>query len=214
MDPRMFAPADLVGAYGQGLQVRQMREQAEKKKRLGDLLPSAMGVPGGGIGGGLPSQQDAMREIAGLNPELFMKLDARQREQAKAELADMTQAVRWADTPEKWAQVQQYYGQKGVDLSGYSVNDRERGMLMLGKLGEYLESAPKMDIRSIEPGGGLYGVDPRTGQVNELVTPNYSTGGQPAPQQSAAPPPPPPGFVIEGGQSGSAPAGGFPPRRP
>lgn len=143
MDPRDFAPADLVGAYGRGLQVRQMQEQAQKKKRLGDLLPSAMGVPGGGIGGGLPSQQDAMREIAGLDPELFMKLDARQREQAKAETQDLTAAVRWADTPEKWAQVQQFYGNKGMDLSGYGFEQREQGLLALGKIGEYLESAPK-----------------------------------------------------------------------
>lgn len=217
MDPSAFGTFNLGQIVGDVERVRTMRanrqmaeQDAERKRRLADLLPTAMGMPGGmGEGGAVPSQQDAMREIAGIDPELFMRLDDRQKQQAKAELVDVTAAVRWADTPEKWAQVQQYYGPKGIDLSEYTVADRERAMLRFGKIGEYLESAPKMEIRTVEPGGSAIGFDPRTGQAKVLVQPN--AGGQ----QMGAPSAPPRVLTdddirrMEGGQSGSAPTGGF-----
>lgn len=195
VDPRMFAPGDLFGAYTRGLQVREHQQEAENKKRLSTLLPQAV-----------HGDQAAIDQIAEIDPNLFMKLDDRQREQAKGEIADLSAAVRWADTPDKWQYVQQHYGQKGVDLSPYDFSHREEGMVALGRLGEYLESAPKLDIRATEPGGGLYGVDPRTGQTNILVQPNDGSAQMGAPVSA---PPPPPGFVVDGGPTPPA-SGGFP----
>jgi hypothetical protein len=142
----MFAPADIVGSYQRGLQMHQQRQEAQGRKRLGDLLPQAMGYPGAmGEGGATQqgSQQDAMREIAGIDPRLFMDLNEHQRKQAADEVDEVVGAVRWADTPEKWQRVQQHYGQMGHDVSGYSFENREGYLLQLGKMGEYLKSAPK-----------------------------------------------------------------------
>jgi hypothetical protein len=148
VDPRMFAPADIVGSYQRGLQARQQQQEAQGRKRLGDLLPQAMGYPGAiGEGGATQqgSQSDAMREIAGIDPKLFMDLNEHQRKQAADEVDEVVGAVRWADTPEKWQQVQQRYGQMGHDVSGYTFENREGYLLQLGKMGEYLKGAPKAD---------------------------------------------------------------------
>jgi hypothetical protein len=139
VDPRMFGTFDYgeIVERGQRQQMNQFRmdeyrAEQENKKRLGDLLPGA-----------LKGDRASIDAIAPINPEVFMKLDDRQRAQAKAELDDLSAAVRWADTPEKWGQVQQHFGQKGVDLSPYGYEDRERGLLALGQLGSYLEGLPK-----------------------------------------------------------------------
>lgn len=187
VDPRYFAPFDLAGSIAAGQQVRMNRmrmddfqEERENKKRLADLLPSAV-----------HGDQQAIDQIAGINPEMFMKLDDRQRAQAQAELADITGAVRWADTPEKWQQVQQFYGAHGHDLSAYPFESRERSLMALGKIGEYLKDTPKPDIRATEPGGGLYAIDPG-GSVRVLVQPN--DGSHPMGPASG----PQPGQVVNG----------------
>jgi hypothetical protein len=51
----------------------------------------------------------------------------------------LSAAVRWADTPEKWQYVQQHYSQKGIDLSPYRFEDRERGLVALDQIGGYLK---------------------------------------------------------------------------
>ena len=174
VDPRMFAPADIYGSYQRGLQMhdqrQQRQEQADNKRRLADLLPQAV-----------HGDRQAIDELAGIDPEMFFKLDDRQRAQAKEEVADLTAAVRWADNPEKWAYVQQHFGQKGVDLSPYGFDKREQGMVALGKIGQYLESAPKAEIRATEPGGGLYSI--QGDQVKVLVQPNDGSAPMGAPAQ-------------------------------
>lgn len=174
-----FAPFNLAQSIGSGQQVQMnrmrmedYREGRDDKKRLRDLLPSAA-----------HGDQGAIDQIAGINPELFMRLDDRQREQAKAELADVTGAVRWADTPEKWQQVQQFYASHGHDLSAYPFESREQSLVALGRIGEYLSSAPKPDIRATEPGGGLYDVS--GGNVRVLVQPN--DGSHPMGPSSSVP---------------------------
>ena len=147
VDPRHFAPFDL-GAIMErnqrqqmnNLRIEEYREDRANKKRLGDLIPQALG---GKDESGAIDQRAAIEQMYGIDPQLAMKLDDRQRAQAKAELDDLSAAVRWADTPEKWGHVQQHYGQKGVDLSPYGYEDRERGIIALGGLSNYLKSLPK-----------------------------------------------------------------------
>src|SRR5687768_13237186 len=113
VDPRMFAPVNVLDIYERTGRLREQNEQRESRKRLGDLLPQAMGYPGVISENGATqqgSQQDAMREIAGIDPRLFMDLNDHQRKQAAAEVDEVVGAVRWADTPEKWQQVQQRFG--------------------------------------------------------------------------------------------------------
>jgi hypothetical protein len=160
------------------LQMDQARQEGENRKRLGDLVPQAV-----------HGDRAAIDQLYAVDPQIAMKLDERQAEQAKSRVADLTSAVRWADTPEKWQYVQQHYGQEGIDLTPYQFQDRERGLMALGQLGKYLEEAPKLDIRATEPGGGLYGVDPRTGQVNTLVQPNDGSGQMGAPAGGSSPTP-------------------------
>jgi len=171
VDPRYFAPADIVGAYSQGLQFRQQQEEAQNKRRLADLLPQAV-----------HGDQSAIDQIAQIDPRLFMQLDERQREQAKAEVADLGAAVRWADTPEKWAYVQQHYAQSGLDLSQYGFQDRERGLVALGQIGQYLESAPKPEYRAVEAGGSL--IDVSGGDPRVVIAPNPGGHQTGAPVQS------------------------------
>lgn len=148
VDPGMFGTFDLASTYGKGLQIRQMRDEAQNKKRLGDLLPTVVGQGG-------PERDAAMGEIAHIDPRLFMQLDERQKAQASAELDDVASAVRWADTPEKWQQVQQFYAAHGHEEAlQHPFESRESLVLQLGKMGEYLKgnqspNAPN-DVREYE----------------------------------------------------------------
>jgi hypothetical protein len=183
VDPSYFAPADIAGSYQKGAQFgeqqQEYRQKQEDRRRLADLLPQAA-----------HGNQGAIDQIAGLNPELFMHLDDRQREQAKAEVSDLGAAVRWADTPEKWQYVQQHYGQKGIDLSQYQFQDRERGLVALGQIDSYLKDAPKPEYRTIEAGGSL--IDVSGGNPRVVIAPNPGGhdvgtpyGGGSVPQQAA-----------------------------
>lgn len=201
--------------YQQGqLQTQQMQQDMQNRQRLSELLPQAM-----------QGDQNAITQLYAVDPNMALKMDEHQREAAKAVTADLTAAVRWADTPEKWQQVQQHYGQKGVDLSPYRFEDREQGLLALGKMNEYLSSAPKAEYRTLEPGGSL--IDVSGGQPRVVIAPNdgsYQTGqpvggGLPrvTDQQSYDAVPPgaqymtPDGHVrVKGGQSGGGSTGGFP----
>lgn len=160
VDPRFFAPFDLGDAVAKGAQIRQHQQQQDDRKRLADLIPQAIGRGGIAEDGAVKSQEDALTQLYTIDPRLAMQLDDRQREQAKAELADIGAAVRWADSPEKWQYVQQHYGQRGVDLSPYRFEDRERGMVALGKMSEYLNSQPKHETVTID---GVV-MDKNTGQ--------------------------------------------------
>lgn len=224
-DPAAFGTFNLGEIMERGQRFRDQRKQEQDRKRLGDLIPQALGR--GGIGeAGAVSREQAITEIFGIDHNLAMKLDDRQRAQAKAELDDLSAAVRWADTPEKWGQVQQHFGQKGVDLSPYGYEDRERGLLALGQLGSYLESLPKPEqatalerdykfLEGIEPGLGQRmarnkaegsPIVANNGDGTFTIIPRSYGGGGNQPQPPA---PPPPGFVIDGGPTRSA-SGGFP----
>lgn len=164
---------------------QQAQEEGHRRQRLSELLPGAV-----------RGDRAAIDEMAGVDPEMFMRLDEHERAIAKAKTADLTQAVRWADTPEKWEQVIQHYAQEGVDLTPYSgkFDQRERAMLELGKIGEYLESAPKPEFKSVEAGGSL--IDVSGGNPRVVIAPNDGTQqmGQPVRQAGG----PQPGQVVRG----------------
>lgn len=214
VDPRYFAPANIGQAYEQGLARYEHRQdrmaQQEDKKRLADLLPRAT-----------KGDQQAIDELAGLNPDLYLKLDERQRALASQQTGDLAAAVRWADNPEKWNEVIDFYGSKGLDLSQYRnrFDLREQAMLRLGKLGEYLQGAPKKDLVVID---GV-AIDKATGQPQfespyDRIIPGANgsfyrvprmgigRGGQQQPKpltdEDIA--------RMDGGQTGSPPSGGFP----
>jgi hypothetical protein len=136
-DPQAFAPADIVGAYGKGLQVRQMQQEQDNKARLADLLPQAV-----------HGNQQAIDQIAQIDPQLFMHLDDRQKQQAQAELHDVSSAVRWAlsdpnQKAQRWNQVVDYYSQHVPQVAQYRDHPEmaETALLQLGQIGEYLKGA-------------------------------------------------------------------------
>lgn len=172
IDPRIatsLQPTDIAGAIAGGM---QWHDQRQAKSRLADLLPQAA-----------HGDQAAIDDLWAIDPRIAEHMDDRQRQEAAAKTDDLTAAVRWADTPEKWQQVQQRYGSEGVDLSPYRFEDRERGLMVLGKLSGYLKDPPKAEYRTLEPGGSL--IDVSGGQPRVVIAPNdgsYQTG---APAQQA-----------------------------
>lgn len=144
------AQFDLAGLLRQQQEQQARQQQMEMQRETMDLRREEMGW------------QREMQQF---------KMDATKAEAVKAGLKDMAAAVQWADTPEKWAQVQQHYGQHDPQLAAVPFEARESALIRLGQMGEYLEkTAPK--IMSIEAGGSLAAVDPRTGQPNFTVLPN------------------------------------------
>ena len=119
--------------------MQQMRDAAQRQRSFADLLPKAA-----------HGDQGAIDSLYAVDPNIAMKMDDRQREATKAHIADLSAAVRWADTPEKWAYVQQHYAQEGIDLSPYQFQDRERGLVALGQIGDYLNNAPKNDQTTLQ----------------------------------------------------------------
>jgi hypothetical protein len=107
-------------------------------------------------------------------------LDENQREAAREGLKDIAAAVQWADTPEKWAQVQQHYAQFDPQLGTVPFQSREQVLISTGQMAEYLENtAPK--IQAIEPGGSLFSISPDGRNINELVRANPGTAAPLAP---------------------------------
>lgn len=211
--PLQVQQFDPMRAMADAAKIQQYRQVNETRKRLSDLMPRAA-----------HGDQQAIDELYTIDPNIASKMDERQRAQAKELTADLGAAVRWADTPEKWQYVQQHYTQKGIDLSPYRFEDREKGLVALGKLDEYLSSAPKRETVTIDgvvmdkntgeplfespydriipgPNGSFYKV-PRMG---------IGRGGQAPQQRGGSVPPPPPGFVVDGGPTPQA-SGGFPER--
>lgn len=162
-----------IGALRDQRQARQTERESTAK--LTSLLPQA-------VQGDAQARQDIANIGTDKALEWYGKLEERDRTRHAEQVKDASAAVRWADTPEKWAQVQQHYGHLDPQIASIPFEAREQLALELGQIGAYMESAPKLDIRATEPGGGLYGVNPHTGQTQILVQPNPGDApmGQPA----------------------------------
>jgi hypothetical protein len=191
------------------MQMQQQEEETQNRRRLGDLLPKAVA-----------GDQAAIADIYSIDPNIAMKLDERQKAAVQERIGDLSNAVRWADTPEKWQYVQQHYSQEGVDLSPYRFEDRERGLVALGKIGDYLKPQggnQPSSVREYEYAKGQGFTGSYMDFQNQMGSPIMVDNGDgtktlyPRSMLSGrqTPPPPPPGFVIDGGPSPNG-SGGFP----
>ncbi len=173
-----------------------------RNQKLSGVLPLAMKDP---------AARDQLLAIGTDKAlEWYTKLDDRDRAEQKAEVAEAVEGIRWADTPEKWAQAKAYWQRKGMDVPDLPFEAREQVAMELGGIAEYMESAPKLEWKTVEAGGAGGTFDPRSGQFTPVIAPN--PGDQPfgAPATGGgAVPPPPPGFVVNGGPASQAP-GTFP----
>lgn len=107
--------------------------------------------------------------------------DAAKAKAIKEGLKDMAGAVQWADTPQKWAQVQQHYGQYDPQLASIPFEQRESALVKLGQMSEYLEAtAPK--IMEVRAGSSVAAVSPDGNNVREIVraNPGNASFGDPA----------------------------------
>lgn len=193
---RGFSLADVM-SDAQAMRMRQMQmDDYERKRRQeqekGDSLAALIADPNG-----MRRDNPNFQRFAKADPTsaftMLDRLDKAEREKVEAGLKDLSAAVRWADTPQKWAVVQQHYGRFDPQLAAVPFENREQALIQLGQMGEYLEkSAPK--IMSIEAGGSLAAVDPRTGQPTFTVLPNPGNASPGAPAGSG----PRPGDVEDG----------------
>jgi predicted ATP-dependent protease len=206
------------------MQMQQVRAEQDKQRRLADLVPQAM-----------QGDQAAMQQVAGLDPQLYARLDEAQKASVKAQFDDMGAAVRWSmqdpsQRAQRWNQVVDYYGQKHPEVAQYRDHPEmaEQALMQLGQMGEYLKGQAKNDGTTLQRNYEfLKGQNPQladqylrnqaegspliasNGDGTFTIIPRGMAGGQ-NPVQGAFPPPPP-GYVIdEGGATGSAPSGNFP----
>lgn len=155
------------------LQREQLQQQGEDRRRLADLLPRAQS-----------GDTAALNQIAGIDRGLFKDLSSEQRERAKQRIGEIAAAARWADNPQKWDQAIDILTRQGIDVSQYRgrFDLREQAILQMGAMGQYLESAPKPEYRSIEAGGSL--IDVSGGNPRVVIAPNDGSRPTGAPVQS------------------------------
>jgi len=152
----------------------QVQQQQERRGALVDLMRGAQG-------GRLPTEGPAFDRYRDADPEgafeMLRTLDADRRKQVEAGLADMSAAVTWADTPEKWAQVQAHYAQYDPQLAQVPFEQRQSALMRLGQMGQFLKDNARKPM-SVEAGGSVVLYDPATGSVAPMIMPN--DGSQPA----------------------------------
>lgn len=152
-----------VGALRDQRQARQ--QEQESAKTLASILPAAVQ--------GDPAARQQLAQVgtpAAL--EWYMKLDDRERAQHQAQVSEAVQAVRWADTPEKWQQAKAYFAQRGMQVPDVPFEARDQVALELGQIGAYMESAPKVEWKTVEAGGAGGTFNPQTGQFTPVIAPN------------------------------------------
>lgn len=161
---------------------RKAAAEQNKNSALSDLI--ATRSPSGGY----DTTSEAFNRYRDAAPsdafELLGKMDEQKRKQVEAGVKDMSAAVQWADTPEKWAVVQQHYGKFDPQLAAVPFQNREQALISLGQMGDYLKStAPK--IITPEAGGGAFEYSPGGG-MRTLIQPNDGTQpmGAPVGEQS------------------------------
>lgn len=183
--PLQVKPYNLAEIMSQGQQLQLGRlkldeaQQAQSDKQtLRSLLPLAA-----------QGDKSAIQGLYAVDPKFALELDTHQKEAAAKKVADLSAAVQWADTPEKWDQVINHYGTEGVDLSAYRghFDKREQALLSLGQMGEYLK-ATQPKVVTTEAGGAAFAYQPGNpaGTIAPLIAPN--DGSQP---MGASVPPPP-----------------------
>lgn len=154
---------------------------------------------------GDPAARD---ELAGLDADMWMKLDDRQREQIKKATSFMGEAAlaigRLPDEASRAAAWTQYVRQAeagGMDIpeqyERYSPQALQAAVAETEKVSEYIKQF-EPDYRVVPQGGYLENVNPLS----------RSTGVPSGPPPGT--PPPPPGFILDQGGPTQPASGGFP----
>ncbi len=140
-------------------------------------------------GTGYDMQSAAAQQYRQADPSGYVgildKMDTQQREHLKAGLDDIGSAVQWTQNEQDWAKVQQHYAPYIPEIASIPYANRQEVLLKVNKLGEYLK-ATAPELKSVEPGGGLYSVGKDGSGFKVVVAPNDGSqslgapaGGQP-----------------------------------
>lgn len=128
-------------------------------------------------GDALTGNPQARGQVAYFDPELYLKLEGRDREQAKQGVEAVAQAALWADTPQKWdaivAQIpgaEEYRGRFG---------EREAIIAQAGEMKSLLDSQ-KPGIGYVPDGASAYATNTAGETVLQALN---GQQGQPQPQQ-------------------------------
>ncbi len=122
------------------LRMQEFQQKSDDRRSLRDLLPKAMS-----------GDAEARNQIAGIDPELFARLDDRQRQQVGARAEAIGRAAMIADTPEKWDLAIDSLSQLYPDLAEYrgkfTPEARQAAIASSSQVGEYLKmQQPQSDI--------------------------------------------------------------------
>lgn len=178
------------------LQHREQQQQREQQAQMVDLTKRAAS-----------GDTAALTELAGRNPDLWMKLDDRTKDQVKRATSFMGQAaMAISQIPEEqraaaWAQYVQQAESTGMDIpTHYETYTRQALNGVIAEVGamEKLIKQGEPDWR-FSPNGGL--VDFNNPQSIQQYG-DWMRGQGPG---QTATPPPPPGFVVDG-QGGPTPS--------
>lgn len=158
--------------------MRQAQQQAQQeqqtRQQLGELLPKAA-----------TGDTQAISQVAGIDPELWMKLDEHQRQAVAEHTDEIGQAIAWADTPQKWDQAVDFLSQKNPELAKYKGHFelRPQAAMQTGALKQFIASQ-KIDWHQVGESGS-FATDP---QGNPIGSGNPFAASAPGGAQPAQSP--------------------------
>lgn len=160
-----------------GFALRQQGEAQQRQARVGQVAQAA-----------LAGDNQALAELFTLEPDMWSKLDTRQREGMKQATSYMGQAafqigrLPEQQRPQAWAAAVAEAERSGMDIPAYMESytpDVLNSVIGRAELMEKYIKQFEPDWRAVPQGGYLEDVNPLT---------NPSVGGNPAPQQPAQQP--------------------------
>lgn len=149
------------------MQVNQQRAQAAQKARQAQTTGDA-----------LTGNPQARGQVAYFDPELYLKLQGSDKEQAKESLAGISQVLQWADTPEKFDAVVRQMSTADPSFQEYLGRFGERESI-LAQAGD-LVKAMTPEIGYVPADSLAYGKNAAGSTV--LGATAQPQGAQPAPQ--------------------------------
>lgn len=136
----------------------------------------------------LRGNDGARDQLAGLNPELWMKLDKRQQDEVSERVKAIGEAALIADTPQKWDTLIERLSVRWPDLAQYrgkfSPEARQAAIAEAGKASEFLDQM-KTDWRVVPQGGYLQGFDQMGRPIGPVQDSPASQGAPSAPAGGA-----------------------------
>lgn len=151
------------------MQQQRMQSEQDALTRKGTAAKSlSQLIRERGAGGEWNTQSPAFQSYVENDPDgalgMLKTMDADKRTAVKEGVKDLAAAVRWADSPEKWAVVQRHYGQHDPQLAATPFEAREQALISLGQMGEYLEQTQPEAAKPMLVGPGSYVFDPKSRQ--------------------------------------------------